>query len=120
MYAANELLFPPSSIPMLRQVRGDLFRALIDRVVALPEDHPEHLAFSLMMIRLDGCMACETDSYRAMRGCTPCARQTLRRFKGSDADLLARYEEALEDVRAYVESRPELIEVQIPLAVQAA
>jgi hypothetical protein len=120
MYAANELLFPSSSIAMLRQVRGDLFRALVERVMCLPEDHPEHLAFSLMMIRLDGCMACETDSYRAMRGCTPCARQTLRRFKGTDADLLARYEEALDDVRVYLESRPGLIEVQIPVVVQAA
>ncbi|HLB63836.1 MAG TPA: hypothetical protein VJJ46_03280 [Anaerolineales bacterium] len=120
MYAANELLFPPGSIPMLRQVRGDLFAALIERVISLPEDHPETLAFSLMMIRLDGCMACETDSYRAMRGCTPCARQSLRRFKGSDADLLARYEEALEDVRAYLESRPELIEIQLPIAARAA
>jgi hypothetical protein len=105
---------------MLRQVRGDLFAALIERVISLPEDHPETLAFSLMMIRLDGCMACETDSYRAMRGCTPCARQSLRRFKGSDADLLARYEEALEDVRAYLESRPELIEIQLPIAARAA
>lgn len=120
MYAANELLFPPGSIAMLRQVRGELFAALVERVISLPEDHPESLAFSLMMIRLDGCMACETDSYRAMRGCTPCARQTLRRFKGSDAELMARYEEALDDVRAYLESRPELIEIQIPLAARAA
>jgi hypothetical protein len=55
-----------------------------------------------------------------MRGCTPCARQTLRRFKGSDADLMARYEEALDDVHTYIESRPELIEVQIPVSAQAA
>src|SRR4030043_137403 len=101
MYAANELLFPPGSIPMLRQVRGDLFAALIERVISLPEDHPETLAFSLMMIRLDGCMACETDSYRAMRGCTPCALQTLRRHKASDADLQQRYDKALRDVESH-------------------
>lgn len=106
MYAENELMFPPYAIPKLRDARGEPFQTLVEHVVSLPEDHAESLAFSLMMIRLDGCMGCETDSYRAMRGCIPCARQTLRRFKGSDEDLLERYEQALEDVRAYSESTP--------------
>ncbi len=107
MYAFNELLFPPETISMLRQLRGETWRSLVDKVLSLPEDHPESLAFSLMMIRLDGCLACETDSYRAMRGCTPCSRQTLRRFKGPDYDLKARYLEALEDMREYLEAAPE-------------
>ena len=104
MYTANELLFPGYVIPLVRNSRGDEWRELIDRVASLPEDHPDSLAFALMMIRLDGCMACETDSYRAMRGCTECARQTLRRFKGADSELLARYEKALRDVEAHLDS----------------
>ena len=35
-----------------------------------------------------------------MRGCTACARQTLRRFKGSDDELLALYEKALAEWRS--------------------
>jgi hypothetical protein len=70
-------------------------------VNSLPEEHAESLAFSLMMIRLDGCIDCETDSFRAMRGCELCAMQTLRRFKGSDRDLLGRYHSALQDVIGY-------------------
>jgi hypothetical protein len=102
MYANNELLFPTYIIPILRDQRGPEWRKLIDRVVGLPEDHIEVLAFVLMMIHLNGCIACETDSYRAMRGCGLCAMQTLRRFKGSDQELLASYEKALEDVRRYI------------------
>ncbi|MGA9532465.1 MAG: hypothetical protein WBR18_07085 [Anaerolineales bacterium] len=102
MYADNELLFPPYVIPKLREARGERWRELVDRVMRLPEDHEESLAFSLMMIRLDGCMNCETDSYRAMRGCLPCALQSLRRFKGSDQDLVQRFEDALKGVREHV------------------
>ena len=37
-----------------------------------------------------------------MRGCAMCSLQTLRRFKGSDDELLAMYREALDQVRAYL------------------
>ncbi len=106
MYADNELLFPPNVIATLRSERGQTWRGLVERVVRLPEDHPESLAFSLMMIRLDGCLTCETDSYRAMRGCAACARQTLRRFKGPDDLLLDRFAESLDEVSAYLQEHP--------------
>jgi hypothetical protein len=54
MYAENELLFPSHVIPKLRDSRGEAWGELVDRVARLPEDHPEALAFSLMMIQLDG------------------------------------------------------------------
>lgn len=101
MYTDNALLFPRHVIPTLRHLRGPEWDGLIDRIVALPETHEETLAFMLMMIRLNLCLACETDSYRAMRGCTPCAQQTLRRFKGDDRELLSLFESALADVRAF-------------------
>jgi len=59
-------------------------------------------AFGLMMIRLDGCLTCHADSYRAMRGCTTCAQQTIARFKGSDEELLQRFEWARRDVLCYL------------------
>ena len=108
MYADNELLFPPHAIPILANSKGVKWKALVERVAGLPEDHPESLAFSLMMIRLDGCMGCETDSYRAMRGCRACALQTLRRFKAPEDELLRRYREAMSDIEAYLETQPDI------------
>ncbi|MCC7450838.1 MAG: hypothetical protein IT324_25710 [Anaerolineae bacterium] len=102
MYSKNELMFPHHVIPALRNLRGPEWKALIDRVLAVREGDEQSLAFVLMMVRLNGCMACETDSYRAMRGCDACAIQTLRRYKGSDRDLLRVYQQALDDVRRYV------------------
>ena len=114
MYAENELLFPSHVIPKLRESRGEAWAKLVDGVSRLPENHPESLAFSLMMIRLDGCMACETDSYRAMKGCLGCALQTLRRYKGPDQELLQRYKEALMEIEEHLESLP-----TVPLIVAA-
>ncbi|TFH34716.1 MAG: hypothetical protein E4G99_08935 [Anaerolineales bacterium] len=120
MYAENELLFPTHVIPALRQARGDAWRALIERITPLPEDHPQRLAFSLMMIRLDGCLTCETDSYRAMRGCKACARQMLRRHKGSDDTLLQVFAEALEDVEAFLRGHRISVSIEQPLSAAIA
>jgi hypothetical protein len=103
MYTTNELMFPHKAIATLRNMRGPQWQALIERILGLPETHEETLAFMLMMIRLNGCMECETDSYRAMRGCDACAIQTLRRYKGSDEDLLGHFRQALADIRDYVD-----------------
>ncbi len=108
MYTNNELLFPHHVIPSLRKLRGPKWRTLVERVLGLPESHEETLAFMLMMIRLNGCMACETDSYRAMRGCAACALQTLRRYKGGDEELLDLYEQALSDIRDFAMRNPAL------------
>lgn len=101
MYADNDLMFPRHVIPSLRNLRGDAWKSLVDRVASLPECHEETLAFMVMMIQLNGCLSCETDSFRAMRGCAVCAMQTLRRFKGSEDELLGMFSAALDDVRAF-------------------
>jgi hypothetical protein len=106
MYAKNELMFPPLVIHSLRNQRGPEWQKLVERVLTLEEDHPETLALCLTMIRLDGCVECETDSYRAMRGCSMCATQTLRRHKGSDKELLKLYKTALKDVEGFLDARP--------------
>lgn len=106
MYAENELLFPHHIIPTLKKLRGARWQSLVEQVVVLPQYHEETLAFMLMMIRLNGCVGCETDSYRAMRGCPACTIQTLRRYKGSDDDLVMLYEQALAEVRHFAASHP--------------
>lgn len=101
MYTDNALLFPEEAIPVLEDKRGYRWQELVQRVRELPEQHEERLAFMLFMMRLNGCMDCETDCYRAMRGCVACSLQSLRRYKGSDDELLAGFARALADIREY-------------------
>lgn len=99
-----EMLFPARVIPSLRALRGEDWCHFIDRVASLPEQTPDVLAFLLMMIRLNSCMTCHADSYRAMKGCTLCAQQMISRFRGTDQDLIARWEAARADILAYFKS----------------
>ena len=119
MYADNELLFPTCAISSLQHSRGDEWAALIERIINLPDDSIDTLAFSLMMVRLDGCLSCETDSYRAMRGCKACSKQSLRRYKGSDLELLNIYKNAHEDVQKYLEVHLPIV-IEEPLTARAA
>lgn len=99
----TELLFPSRVIPALRTLRGEEWRDLIDRIHSLDPAHPDHLAFVLMMVRLGGCITCNADSFRAMRGCTQCARQTVKRFRGKDPDMLHLVQEALQEVERFLD-----------------
>ncbi len=93
-YRHYDLLFTPRLMPPLRNLRSDAWAGLIDRLTPLPETHPDVLAFAMMMINLGNCLACQRDCYRAQRGCARCARHTIITFKGSDQELLNRYEQA--------------------------
>jgi len=98
----TEMLFPPRLIVELRDLRGDEWRTLVERVAALPETDPDTLAFCLMMIRLDGCLTCFSGSYRFMRGCYLCAQQAVSRFQGTDEELLQLYDRAQRDLSRYL------------------
>ncbi len=99
----TEILFPIRVIPSLRDLRGTQWMELIDRLIQLPADDAEVVAFSLMMVRLGGCNACNADSFRAMRGCTHCARLTVRRSKSSDQDLIDLINSTREEVSEYLD-----------------
>ncbi|MEA3396115.1 MAG: hypothetical protein U9R05_01470 [Chloroflexota bacterium] len=103
MYPDSEILFPPRCIPRLHELRGPQWQHLVERVVSLPHNHEEVLAFGLLMIRLSSCLTCDLDSYRAALGCCTCARRTISGFKGDDKELLERYHRALENVRTYLQ-----------------
>lgn len=95
MYSENEIFFPHTAIPALREQRGPEWARLIDSLKHKDETSDEVLALMAVMIELNGCLACETDSYRALKGCSPCAIQTLKRFKGEDIELIELYQSAL-------------------------
>ncbi len=102
MYPESEILFPPRCIPLLGELRGKAWKALVHRVARLPEDHPDTLALSLTVIRLAGCLTCDMDSYRASLGCAVCSQRAVAGFKGTDEQLIRRFEEARAEVEAYL------------------
>jgi hypothetical protein len=102
MYNSDtELLFPVRLIPGLGDLRGEPWKDLVDGLSVPNADPLGQLGFVLMMVRLNGCVACNADSYRAMKGCTQCARQTIRRFRGNDVELLEQYKQACLEVENY-------------------
>lgn len=103
VHTKAELLFPAHLISSLRELRGPEWQALVDRVAALPETHPDSLAFVLMMIELDGCLRCNSNNYKFLRGCYLCATQTVQSYKGSDTDLLKIYERVKQDLTQHLD-----------------
>jgi hypothetical protein len=103
MYNSDtELLFPIRIISSLGTLRGEQWRGLVERVASARECTPDQLAFVLMMVRMNGCVACNADSFRAMRGCTQCARQNVRRFRGSDNELIEQFRLAGNEVDSFL------------------
>jgi hypothetical protein len=103
MYQSDtEILFPMRVAPHLRDLRGDSWQKLVEGVMGESEASLNQLAFSLLLVRLSGCLTCHTDSYRAMRGCTICATQVVRRFKGEDGDLIQLFEQARMDIQRFL------------------
>ena len=101
----TDLLFPGRVISTLGDQRGETWQGLVARVGEAEPESIEYLAFILMMARLDGCVTCNADSYRAMHGCTACARQTLKRYRGSDEDLAGLYRAARLDVETFLDRK---------------
>ena len=102
MYPRSEILFPHRCVSSLGQMRGAEWRKLVNRIAELPDTHSESLAFALMMITLTGCLNCDLDSYKASLGCCTCAKRAINAFKGSDKQLLRRYEDAKAQLAEYI------------------
>lgn len=106
MYNSDtELLFPLRVIPTLVSMRGEEWRALLDRVSSDQASLADQMSFELMMVRLGGCVGCNADSFRAMKGCTQCARQNIKRFRGNDQELVDLYLQTHKEVDQYLEKR---------------
>jgi len=100
MYNSDtELLFPIRVIESLENLRGLTWQNVVTDV----KQPRQQIAFVLMMVRMSGCMACNADSFRAMRGCTQCARLNIKRFKGSDQELVELYNQSMREVQAYLQ-----------------
>lgn len=100
-----DLLFPSRAIEPLRKLRGDQWESLVNSLVELSPTSPERIAFVLFMVRIGGCTTCQSDSFRAMRGCVLCSSTTIKRYKGSDQSLLNLYEEAKKDIDTFLKEK---------------
>ena len=98
-----EILFPHKSVSALSNLREAKWRERAKHVAALPEDHPESLAFCLMMIRQCGCLDCNPDRYKALMGCSACAKRNVAGYKNGDDGLLRAFRQARKDVNEYLE-----------------
>lgn len=115
----TELLFPIRLIPTLRNLRGPEWANLIDYLAQHDETHPDILALALVMIRVNNCLACHADSYRALRGCTICTHQILIRYRGTDEQLIAMWEEARQEIRVWLTEHPTVLKKHPPTALVA-
>ena len=103
MYNSDtELLFPSKLIPTLKAFRGKEWKALVSNVTEKEPSSIEYLAFVLMVVRLAGCSSCNPHSYRAIKGCTQCSQQTIRRFRGSDGELIEKYFQSEKEVEEFI------------------
>ena len=82
----------------MRDLRGASWRNLVDKVSEQDEDSEDQVAFVLTMARVDGCMTCNADSFRAMKGCTQCAQDAVRRYRGDDKELVSLFKTAKNDL----------------------
>ncbi len=98
-----EILFPHKSAISLASLRDAKWRELAKKVASLPEDHPDSLAFCLMMIKQCGCLDCNPDRYKALMGCSACGKRTIQGYKGSDENLLRAFRQARGEVNRYLE-----------------
>jgi hypothetical protein len=105
----TELLFPMRVIPFLVDLRGEDFQELVRSLSNGERTQNEIIAFSLMMVRMAGCGGCNADSFRAMRGCTQCARLTVKRNKNNDKDLLKSFTECKKEIDEYMTKREILL-----------
>jgi hypothetical protein len=103
MYNSDtELICPLRVIPSLGSIRGQEWQQVVDRVSGENVDRLDQFAFILLMVKLGSCGGCNADSYRAMRGCSQCARQTIRRYRGSDKDLIEQFNQSRREVESYL------------------
>ncbi len=104
----TELFFPIRVIPFLNDIRGKEWERLIEQLTSPEVAEVDQIAFTGLIVKLAGCAGCDADSYRAMRGCTQCARLVVKRFKGLDSDLISAYEQNKSEVSEYLKKRTQM------------
>jgi hypothetical protein len=101
----TELLFPLRVLPEIKGIRSETWAKMVDQASDSKSHLIDQLAMELMLVKLAGCVNCDSDSFRAMKGCEFCIRQALHRFKGSDGELLRTYEQSKKEIGKYCKDK---------------
>jgi hypothetical protein len=104
----TDFFFPLRAIPALDELRSEEWQSLIARILEYGDEDLEKIAFSSLMIKLAGCVGCSADSFRALRGCTQCSKLVIKRYKGSDKDLVQMYQISLDETERILRKRAQL------------
>lgn len=100
-----DLIFPSRAIELLGNIRTERWENLVNDLLELEPTDPARIAFVLLMVRIGGCTSCQSDSFRAMRGCILCSITTIKRYKGDDQNLIDLYDDAKKDIIRYMKGR---------------
>lgn len=100
----TELIFPIRILPLLKDLRGEIWKQTITEILET-DDLVSQVGITLLMIKIAGCITCNADSYRAIRGCTSCSQQAIRRHKGPDKELYQFHKKSCEKVKLFLEKR---------------
>lgn len=111
MYSHCEILFPHSKVNGLKGFKGDDWKELVEEVAALPETHPDALAFSHMMINVCDCLNCDLSSYKAALGCAACSQRTINALRDTDKQLLRRFQRSKQAISTHLE-QADVIEIK--------
>jgi hypothetical protein len=101
-----DLLFPPRLASSVSDARGPAWQKTVSRAVQDGVESRDMLALVLTVARLSGCIDCNSDSYRAAQGCTACAGQALKRYPGTDHELVKLYDNTRGEVEAHLARHP--------------
>ena len=85
-------------------LRGERWDQLLADVMRA-DDPVKQKAFVLLIVRMGGCLTCNADSYRAMRGCTQCAQRTVKRIRDDDEVLIKQFQSNYNEVEAFLLNR---------------
>ncbi|MBI5030432.1 MAG: hypothetical protein HZB51_07890 [Chloroflexi bacterium] len=101
----TEFLFAHWAVPMLKDLRGPKWRALVENVARLPDDDPDSLAFALTMIRMNSCANCSVHRFQERGGCAACSRFVLTSLsRETETGLLTRFNAAQKEIHAFIHS----------------
>jgi hypothetical protein len=101
----TDLIFPPRVISALSSERGLIWKKLVDHAQISGANSIDKIAFILLMAQLNNCALCNADSYRAIQGCTICAKQALKRFHDTDDALVQMFDIAKSEVSLFIQSK---------------
>lgn len=108
----TELLYAHWATRLLQNARGPKWKKLVQDVQALPETHPDALAFQLMMVRLNSCVTCDARKYVEKGGCARCSNTTLNFSRESEEALIARFRAARKEINQVLKQDRQVAEEQ--------